>query len=212
MTASNTDTAQTEQSNEYPLEEEYGVDVIEYDWPPSRDYEARCDQAVEHIRSPFTSGHWWERTDDDEPDWFAHRFNWEPCATLEELSPEHVPEVPESVDWPQYRHYTCQHPGCHDDCINRRDTPYAITGTCRLHFSEDDLFELNPCRITALPAEHRPDVSDSVEWSEYEHYMCRKCQKCSLCINRSESIYARSRLCRLCYVKWDFYTNKLPRA
>jgi len=206
MTASPTDTAQTEQFNEYPLEEEYGIEVVDFETRPCARYEIFSEEGAAHMRTPFRIGHWWEHTDDEPPDWYDEQYwSYEPCATLEALSADHVPDVPESVEWSQYRSYTCQHPQCHDDCINRSDSPYAVTGFCRYHYNADRLRRSNPCRITALPAEHRPDVSGSLEWSEYEHYRCRKCWTASNCINPADSVYALSRLCRLCYAKLEFY-------
>ncbi|RLM44928.1 hypothetical protein DVK00_10790 [Haloarcula sp. Atlit-47R] len=48
-----------------------------------------------------------------------------------------------------------------------------------------------------LPQEHKPEVSGSIDWSEYTAYRCCICQ--DNCINKIDSDYARARECRHCY-------------
>jgi hypothetical protein len=153
-------------------------------------------------------GHWWDYFDHEAPEWYEeHGFDYEPQATLQSLSEKHRPDVPEEVHWSKYVHYICSDGDCRDRCINPRESRYAMFSLCRHCYQETDLTDLNPAFIEALPAEHRPDLPDDLEWSEYEHYECRRCPPGKrLCINHGDSIYARSRLCRLCFYKKQFYS------
>lgn len=56
-----------------------------------------------------------------------------------------------------------------------------------------------------LPDELKPHVPDSPEWSQYQSYRCRFCR--FQCLNRRDSPYAETTLCRSCYHFDDVLTN-----
>lgn len=88
--------------------------------------------------------------------------------TREEIPEEHHPDVPEHIDWTEYVAYSCRRPACQDQCINRADSPYAQTKTCRACYPGVDPDELNP-RSKHLPKWAQGlDPSDQTTASEGE--------------------------------------------
>jgi len=67
-----------------------------------------------------------------------------------QIPPEHHPDVPEHIDWTEYVAYRCRRRMCQDQCLNRVDSPYAQTKTCRACYPDVDPDELAP-RSKHLP-------------------------------------------------------------
>jgi hypothetical protein len=49
-----------------------------------------------------------------------------------------------------------------------------------------------------LPETHQPEVRGPIDWTAYTAYRCYHCR--ADCLNRIESVYARARECRECFV------------
>ena len=60
--------------------------------------------------------------------------------------------------------------------------------------------------LEAVPEEHRPDVPETVVWTEYVAYKCRRPECQDDCLNRMDSKYAQTKLCRACFPSVDLDT------
>jgi hypothetical protein len=59
------------------------------------------------------------------------------------------------TEWSDYVYYHCRFPRCNEPCINRIDTQYTQTKSCRDCFTEELLEEQDP------PVDHLLWVTDS---------------------------------------------------
>lgn len=103
--------------------------------------------------------HYWWKLDEEPPDWYPYE-NTE-VHSRDDLEPEHVPDVPDQVEWSEYVAYTCRERECQDDCLNRIGSEYARSKLCRACYPEADLDSLPPSTYH-LPRERRkaPQQSD----------------------------------------------------
>ncbi|MXR51123.1 hypothetical protein GRX03_05815 [Halovenus sp. WSH3] len=77
--------------------------------------------------------------------------------TRDEIPEEHLNRVPEDIDWTNYAAYHCRFPRCNDPCLNRVDSPYSLTKTCRACFAESDLDDLD------VRGDHLPEWAKSLD-------------------------------------------------
>lgn len=98
------------------------------------------------------AGHYWKKLDEDPPDWYPYQDT--EVHTRDDLDPEHVPDVPDQIEWSDYVAYTCRKRECQDHCINRIDSEYAQHKLCRACYPDTDLDPLPPSTYH-LPQETR---------------------------------------------------------
>jgi hypothetical protein len=100
-------------------------------------------------------GHYWEKHDEEPPDYYREEPAVFESVSNENLPPEHQADVPDDWEPSDYKAYYCRI--CADGCINPVDSPYTESQECRSCYY--------------VPALDDLESSDSRERTPYSEYL-----------------------------------------
>lgn len=84
-------------------------------------------------------------------------YRQDDSRTRDEIPTEHLDHVPDKIDWTDYAAYHCRFPQCNDPCLNRVDSPYSLTKTCRACYAETDVDDLD------VRGDHLPEWAQGLD-------------------------------------------------